>query len=80
MPKDIYLPPGTKVRFDSSNELGENSPEFGVVIQCWLDKELQLFDCLVAFFGSEFPEGLPQEHPYILRYASMQLTVLEDIS
>ncbi len=74
--KDVSLPVGTKVRFDSSNETGANPSEYGVVIHCWRDEELQIWDCLIAFFGSGFPDGLPEEKPYILRYASMQLLVL----
>jgi hypothetical protein len=32
----------------------------------------------VAFFGSQIPSGRPEENPYILRYASVSLTVLDE--
>ncbi len=67
-----FLPPGTRVRYDG---LIEGGPEFGVVIHCWLDAEIDMHDCLVAFFGNEMPSGEPRESPYILRYASTSLVV-----
>jgi hypothetical protein len=70
----VYLPPGTKVRYDG---LVEGGPEYGVVVHCWIDSEMDIYDCHVAFFGNEFPPGAPTDRPYILRYASMSLTVLE---
>ena len=74
---DVALPVGTRVRLDSHNETGQNPSEYGVVIHCWRDTELQIYDCLIAFFGSEFPDGRPEEKPYILRYASMHLVVVD---
>lgn len=35
-----------------------------------------MFDCYVAFFGDEFPNGKPSEKPYVLRYAVTSLTAL----
>lgn len=67
-----YLPPGTPVRYDG---LEQGGPEYGVVVHCWLDDEINAHDCYVAFFGDHEPSGKPAEKPYILRYASISLTV-----
>lgn len=66
-----YLPPGTKVRYDGTSE-----PEYGVVVHCWINDEIQAYDCHIAFFGDQFPEGAPKRIPYILRYASVSLVVV----
>jgi hypothetical protein len=68
-----FLPPGTSVRLDGSEETG---PEYGVVVHCWLDDEIGGYDCYVAFFGNQQPTGKPTEKPYVLRYASTSLTVI----
>jgi hypothetical protein len=52
-------------------------PEYGIVVHCWLDGEISVHDCYVAFFGDEQPIGKPLEMPYILRYASLSLTVID---
>ena len=36
-----------------------------------------MYDCYVAFFGSEPPTGKLDEKPYILRYAAVSLTRLD---
>lgn len=70
-----YLPPGTHVRYDG---LEEGGPEYGVVIHCWLNEEIDGgYDCYVAFFGNEQPTGKPAGKPYVLRYASTSLTVID---
>jgi hypothetical protein len=66
------LPAGTLVRYDGL----EDGPEYGVVVHCWFNDEIQCYDCYVAFFGSELPTGKPNDKPYVLRYASMSLTVI----
>jgi hypothetical protein len=71
-PYGPYLPSGTQVRYDG----GEDGPEYGVVVHCWLDPEHAFYDCYVAFFGAEPPAVEPAEKPYILRYASTSLTVI----
>lgn len=71
---DPFLPIGTKVRYDG---LDEGGPEFGVVIHCWRDETLGLHDCYVAFFGSEMPTGKPDAKPYVLKYSTGSLTVVE---
>lgn len=77
MGQDRLIAPGTPVRLDSLvNDDDEPTPEFGIVVHCWLDDELGGFDCYVAFFGPEFPDGKPPEKPYVLRYAATSLTVL----
>ncbi len=70
-----YFPPGTLVRYDG---LQEGGPEYGVVIHCWLNEEIDGgSDCYVAFFGNERPTGRPDEKPYVLRYASTSLTAID---
>lgn len=77
MRENRLITPGTRVRLDGLvNDDDEPTPEFGVVVHCWLDDEIHMFDCYVAFFGTEFPDGKPSEKPYVLRYAATSLTVL----
>jgi len=77
MGEDQFIPSGTRVRLDSIvNGDDEPTPEFGVVVHCWLDDEIGMFDCYVAFFGTKFPDGQPSDKPYVLRYAATSLTVL----
>ncbi len=68
-----YLPPGTAVRYNGHEEGG---PEYGIVVHCWFDDEIGAHDCYVAFFGDKQPMGEPAEKPYILRYASTSLRVI----
>lgn len=70
-----YLPPGTKVRIDG---LEQGGPEYGIVVHCWLDDEIGTYDCYVAFFGNQQPIGKPIKTPYILRYFSTTLAVIEN--
>lgn len=69
-----YLKPGTLVR--RVNHPGDSWEE-GIVVHCWCEGELGIFDCYVAFFGASIPEGRPSEKPYIMRYASTSLTEIE---
>jgi hypothetical protein len=69
-----FLPPGTRVRYDG---LVDGGPEYDVVVHCWIDQEASFYDCYVAFYGAAFPEGAPREKPYVLRYASTSLVVLD---
>ncbi|MFK8035920.1 MAG: hypothetical protein AB8B94_17435 [Hyphomicrobiales bacterium] len=71
---DPFLAPGTKVRY-AGHEDGE--AEYGVVIHCWRDDMLDMHDCYVAFFGNEMPAGQPDEKPYVLRYGTGSLVVLD---
>ncbi len=76
---DGYLKPGTRVRLDAFiNDDDETTPEFGIVVHCWLEQSIGMFDCYVAFFGPKMPAGQPADAPYILRYAATSLTVLPD--
>lgn len=68
-----FLPPGTKVRLDGH----EDGPEVGIVVHCWYNDELDIYDCYVAFFGTEYPVSEPKGKPYVLRYAALSLDVLE---
>lgn len=72
---DTPISPGTLVRYDG---LVDGEPEFGVVVYCWQDPEIGFFDCYVAFFGTEVPNGIPEQKPYVLRYAAMTLVRLEE--
>lgn len=74
-PQDRFLAPGTRVRREVTwNENDKVRPEFGVVVHCWKDDRIGMFDCYVAFFGfAGFPEAEPAEKPYILRYAATSL-------
>lgn len=77
MNEDRHLSPGTRVRRDSLvNDDDEPTPEFGIVVHCWMDDEIGMFDCYVAFFGDALPDGKPSGKPYVLRYAATSLTVL----
>jgi hypothetical protein len=67
-----YLPPGTPVRYDG---LDEGGPEYDVIVQCWLDSEMDAHD--VAFFGNRRPIGKPARKPYVLQYPSTSLTILD---
>ena len=68
-----YLPAGTHVRYDAF----EAGAEYGVVVHCWPDDDIHAYDCYVAFFGNAPPSGKPTEKPYILRYASVSLKVVD---
>jgi hypothetical protein len=75
--EDRYLAPGTRVRRDAFvNDNDHTTSEFGVVVHCWLDNEIGMFDCYIAFFGDDFPDGKPDEKPYVLRYAATGLAEL----
>ena len=69
-----FLPAGTRVRYDG---LVDGGPEYGIVVYCWLDREFDFYDCHIAFYGAALPDGPPSEKPYVLRYASTSLVVLD---
>ncbi|MBC7768314.1 MAG: hypothetical protein H7124_05965 [Phycisphaerales bacterium] len=73
-PLGRFLPPGTKVRYDG---LVDGGSEYGVVIYCWIDAEANVYDGHIAFYGAAFPEGAPKKQPYVLRYASTSLVVVD---
>ena len=72
---DAFIPQGSAVRYDG---LGESGPEFGIVVHCWRDPEIEAYDCYVAFFGTAVPIGKPSEKPYVLRYSSLSLARLQE--
>ena len=72
--QDRYLPPGVRVRYDGRQD---GSAEFGIVVHCWHDAQIDGYDCYVAFFGESLPDGKPDQKPYILRYAATSLLLLE---
>ena len=48
----VYLAPGTRVCRRGSEEGG---CEYGIVVHCWLDAEIEAYDCYVAFFWRSVP-------------------------
>jgi hypothetical protein len=76
---DRFIAPGTRVGLHGTwVQDGVETPksEYGVVVHCWLNDEIRMYDCLVLFFGEDFPVGEPIEEPYLLRYGA---TSLDDI-
>ena len=74
MQMDRYLEPGTKVRLTNH---ADGSWEDGIVVHCWRNEEIDAHDCYVAFFGECIPRDQPAVKPYLLRYASTSLAVLD---
>jgi hypothetical protein len=70
-----FIARGTKVRLDGQDKGG---PEYGVVVHCWHDTDIDAYDCYVAFFGSSYPTAKPSEKPNVLRYATTSLNVVEE--
>ena len=67
-----FLAAGTRVTYN-----GTGKPEYGVIVHCWHNWEIDAYDCYVAFFGDAIPDAMPAEKPYVLRYAATSLTVLD---
>jgi len=77
-PYSDFLPAGTKVvREAYFNEDTSLTAEYGVIVHCWLNDEISAYDCYVAFFGTNPPSVQQGEKPYVLRYASESLKVLD---
>ncbi|MEM8772804.1 MAG: hypothetical protein AAGD92_14250 [Pseudomonadota bacterium] len=73
-----YIEPGTRVVLQNQDtDTGKKVSEFGVVVHCWLNRDVGIYDCYVAFFGNAFPEAEPTIKPYVLRYASKSLNIVE---
>jgi hypothetical protein len=64
-------------RLLGTNGLEEGGPEYGVVVHCWFDEADDGYDCYVACFGDELPTGKPAKKPYVLRYFSTSLAVID---
>lgn len=72
-PFNIPLPPGTRVAYHG----WEQGVEFGIVVHTWLDH--YDYANIVALFGFQPPEdGAIDEYPYILRYSSISLEILNE--
>lgn len=73
--QDRYFAPGTRVRSDAFVDGDDDNvrSEYGVVVHCWPDDEIGMWDCYIAFFGDSLPEGKPADAPYVLRYAAATL-------
>jgi len=67
----MELKRGTKVKLI-------NTGEVGVIVHTWFDNQMDATDCHVAFYGEEFPSGKPSEKPYVLRYFSSSLEVVNE--
>jgi len=69
---------GSKVQLVSNaDDPEERTVEVGIVIHICLSDNGQDDDAYVAFFGPRFPEGKPEETPYILRYYVDSLQLIE---
>lgn len=75
---DQYIAPGTPVCIDWVDEGGKPSPEYGVMVHCWYDPEMQVFDCYFASFGDELPRDRPNGRPAILRYTAASFRILAE--
>lgn len=77
-----YLKPGTYVRrgVPGPEIPGEVSAEYGIIVYCWMNPDIDMYDCYVAFYGHSMPIDKQdlQDGPYILRYASTSLTVVDE--
>ena len=60
---------GDLVKLISTNEIG-------VVVHIWYDNGIE--DTYVSFFGKKMPNGKPDEKPYVLRYFTSSLELLEE--
>jgi len=65
-----FFPRGAIIRSCSNDD---DKAEYGVVVHCWLNLELQINECYVAFFGKRIPDKKPESKPYILRYSTASL-------
>jgi len=67
----MELKRGTKIKFNSTGEIG-------VIVHTWYDNEMDTTECHIAFYGEEFPSGKPSEPPYVLRYFSSSLEIINE--
>jgi len=68
---------GRRVCRRADNLDSEYRPEFGVILNAWIDEQLEAVDCYVLFFGDRWPTaGQPIEKPYVLRYLLSSLELL----
>jgi hypothetical protein len=72
-----FLKPGTRVRL-AIKLAGDGmvTPQSGIVIHCWLDKDANCFQSYVAFFGDKLPRGKPSNEPYIVQHKAISLEEL----
>jgi hypothetical protein len=72
--KNRFIKPGTRVRLAIKlSDDGMVTPQSGIVIHCWQDKDADHFQCFVAFFGNTLPRGKPSNEPYIVRHKAISL-------
>ncbi|MEM8638481.1 MAG: DUF6745 domain-containing protein [Cyanobacteria bacterium P01_G01_bin.54] len=64
-----YVAPGTRVKLTHTGE-------YGMVIHCWDGGGF--FDYYIAFYGDAFPDQQTHCQPYVFRYATSSLQVLEE--
>jgi len=48
------------------------------VVHSWHDQDIDAEDNYIAFFGLRFPDAEPEQIPYVLRYATIGLEILEE--
>lgn len=73
---DRYIAPGTRVCIDWVGEDGKPRPEYGIMVHCWLDPVMGLYDCLFASFGDALPDGCPEDRPGIFQYTAASFRVI----
>jgi hypothetical protein len=69
---------GRRVCRRADNLDSEYGSEFGVILNAWIDEQLEAVDCYVVFFGDRWPTAgqPPIEKPYVLRYLLSSLELL----
>lgn len=55
----------------------KRGPDYGTVLHSWLDEDIGAHGCYVTVFDDKQPMGKPVQKPYILRYVSTSLTVID---
>lgn len=58
---------GSRVVYDGTGE-----PEYGTVIEKWLNEEEAIWDCRIRF------DPPPKRRSYVLRYSALELQVIPD--
>ena len=63
---------GKKVKLKATGET-----EYGVIVNAWFDKNLNIVDCYVALYDANRNYGDKEYKPYILRYSLQSLEIIE---
>lgn len=54
----------------------KHTGEVGVIVCLWIDEHGDQ-DSYIAFLGTSFPMGMPTQKPYVLRYFTAGLELVE---